>query len=86
MRQTRISQKISFFVAIISYIAAIGCLLASLYYFGELGRDHPLVASFAAAIVFFVGVGIVLHVIGRVDIPDLRIKAGPVDADKSDIN
>lgn len=86
MRQTRISQKISFFVAIISYIAAIGCLLASLYYFAELGRDHPFVASFAAAVVFFVGVGIVLHVIGRVDIPDLRIKTSPVNADKSDIN
>ncbi|AKH20252.1 hypothetical protein [Sedimenticola thiotaurini] len=86
MKQTRMSQKISFFVAIVSYCAAICCLLASIYYFGELGRDHPVVASFAAAVVFFIGVGIVLHVIGRVDIPDLRIKSGPLNADKSDIN
>lgn len=83
--QTRRAQKVSFYIAIISYIAAIGCILASVYYSGELGSDHPVVASFGAAVVFFVGVGIVLHVIGRVDIPDLKIKSGSGNADKSDL-
>lgn len=71
-------------MAIISYVAAVGSIFASVYFSGELGSDHPVVASFAASVVFFLGVGIVLHVIGRVDIPDLRIKAGPGDTDKSD--
>lgn len=86
MKQTRRAQKVSFYVAIISYVAAIGSVFASVYYSGELGGDHPVVASFGAAVVFFVGVGIVLHVIGRADIPDLKIRSAPGDADKTDLN
>jgi len=80
--QTRRAQKVSFYIAVMSYITAIGCIFASVYYSGELGSDHPVVASFGAAVVFFLGVGIVLHVIGRVDIPDLKIKSGSDNADK----
>lgn len=85
MTQTRRAQKVSFYIAIISYVAAIGCIFASVHYSAELGNNHPVVASFGAAVVFFVGVGIVLHVIGRADIPDLKIKPGPGNADKSDL-
>ncbi|MCW8908167.1 MAG: hemerythrin family protein [Sedimenticola sp.] len=74
MKQTSKAQKVSFVIAIISYLAAVGCIAASVYYSGELGGDHPVTASFAASVVFFLGVGIVLHVIGRVDIPDLSMK------------
>lgn len=82
MKQTSKAQKVSFFIAIISYIAAVGCFFASFYYSGELGGDHPVVASYGAAVVFFVGVGIVLHVIGRVDLPDLKINSNSGDRGK----
>lgn len=76
MKQTSKAQKVSFAIAMISYLAAVGCIAATVYYSGELGGDHPITASFAATVVFFVGAGIVLHVIGRVDIPDLSMKFG----------
>lgn len=74
MKKVGKGQKISFFVAIISYIAAIASVAGTFYSRSELGGDHPITASFGAAVVFFIGVGIVLHVIGRVDIPDLSMK------------
>lgn len=81
MKQTSAAQKVSFIIAIISYIAAIGCIAATVYYSGELGSDHPVVASFGAAVVFFVGAGVVLHVIGKVNLPDLSMKF-PTDKPK----
>jgi formate hydrogenlyase subunit 3/multisubunit Na+/H+ antiporter MnhD subunit len=44
----------------ISYLAAVGC--------------GVVVGSLMASVVFFAGVGIVLQVIGSVDLPDLKIK------------
>ncbi|WP_428603317.1 hemerythrin family protein [Sedimenticola sp.] len=84
MKQLRKAQKASFFVAIISYLAGIGCVLATIYYSNELGGNHPVVASFGAAVVFFVGAGIVLHVIGRVDLPDLKIRSEPNGGNRKD--
>lgn len=77
MKQTSKAQKVSFTIAIISYLTAIGSIAGALYYSGELGSDHPITASFMASVVFFIGAGIVLHVIGRVDIPDLSMKFPP---------
>ena len=68
------AQKISFAIAILCYIAAVACVGATFHYHGQLGGKSPVVASLAATVVFFLGVGIVLHVIGRADIPDLRIR------------
>ena len=70
----RTSQKIAFMVAIFCYAAAVGCLAATAYFGSQLGSDAPIVAAFSASIVFFTGAGIVLHVIGKSDLPDLRIK------------
>lgn len=84
MKQTSKPQKVSFFIAILSYVAAIGCLVAAVYYSGVLGGDHPVAASFGAAVVFFIGAGIVLHVIGRVDLPNLKIGSAGEREDKSD--
>jgi len=67
------SQKISFAIAIISYGLALFCLAATFYLGGEMGSDDSVVASFGASVVFFISVGIVLHVIGRVSLPDLKI-------------
>lgn len=82
MKQISKAQKVSFIVAIMSYIAAIGCVAGAIYYSGELGGDHPITASFMAAVVFFIGTGIVLHVIGRVDIPDLSMKFPPDEQER----
>jgi len=69
-----ISQKIAFTVAICSYLAAIGCIAATVYYGNQLGGDSPIVAAFSASIVFFAACGIVLHVIGKSNLPDLSIR------------
>jgi predicted tellurium resistance membrane protein TerC len=67
------AQKISLAIAMLCYLAAIGCVGAAFHFHGELGGEHPVVASLGASVVFFIGVGIVLHVIGRADLPNLRI-------------
>jgi hypothetical protein len=68
------TQKVAVFFAFIFYIAAVGSLAAVAYFYSQNGGNHPAVAAWAAAIVFFVGGGVVLHVMGRADIPDFRIK------------
>ncbi len=74
MTQRKTSQKISFAIAIISYGLALVCLVATFYLGGERGSNDPVVASFGASVVFFISVGIVLHVIGSVSLPDLKIR------------
>ncbi len=74
MSKTRgTSQKIAFIIAIFSYCAAVGCVGAVAYYGNQLGSESPIVAAFTASIVFFVACGIVLHVIGKSNLPDLSI-------------
>ena len=68
-----IAQKIAFIVAIFCYLAALGCVAATAYYGNQLGSESPIVAAFSASIVFFAACGIVLHVIGKSNLPDLRI-------------
>jgi len=58
-------------IAIISYLAAVACGVA-LVFFDAIMSD-PIAASFMASIVFFIGVGVVLQVIGTVNLPDLRV-------------
>lgn len=75
-------QKISFGLALLSYLAAFLSSVSFFYFRGELGGDDPVVASLGSTIVFFIGVGIVLHVMGRVDLPSLSLKgAGGNQAD-----
>jgi formate hydrogenlyase subunit 3/multisubunit Na+/H+ antiporter MnhD subunit len=56
----------------ISYLAAVGCGVVVGY--RGLDTGDVVVASLMASVVFFAGVGIVLQVIGSVDLPDLKIK------------
>jgi predicted tellurium resistance membrane protein TerC len=74
MKQRGIGQKIAFASAIIFYLCSIGCMIAAYYYTQQLGSDHPVVASLLASVVFCIGGGIVLHVIGKADLPDLKIQ------------
>lgn len=75
MKQRGIGQRAAFVTAIVFYLCAIGCVIAALYYNHQLGTNNPIVASLMASVVFFIGAGIVLHVIGRVDLPDLKIQS-----------
>ena len=68
------AQKICLVIALLSYVAAVACIAAAIYWHGQLGGNSVIVASLGASVVFFVGVGIVLHVIGRANLPNLRIR------------
>lgn len=69
-----IGQKVVFGLAVICYLMALACVLMSTYlYLGATAND-PVVAAFAASVVFFIGSGIVLHMMASTDLPDLRIK------------
>ena len=73
MKQQNLAQKISFVLAILSYLTGVGCAIyAVLHGAEELGK--PVYASLLASVVFFGGVGVVLHVIGKADLPSLKIE------------
>ena len=59
-------------IAVISYLAAIGCGVAAAYL--GAGSGDPIVASLMACVVFFAGAGVVLHVIGSANLPNLKIE------------
>ena len=67
-----LGQRIAFLSALGFYAGALACLIGLAVQLGPLGHEHPIIASLVASIVFFIGGGIVLHVIGRADLPDLR--------------
>ena len=73
MKKTKIGQTIAWYAALLFYIGAAVSLGALGYWYGDYGKDSPIIASLAASVVFFIGGGIVLHVIARSDLPDLRI-------------
>ncbi|KRT53912.1 hemerythrin family protein [endosymbiont of Ridgeia piscesae] len=68
------AQKISLVSAYICYLLALVTLLAAGYQGMTIGTDNPIFASLGATIVFFVGAGVVLHVMGAVNLPDLRVQ------------
>ena len=74
MKETNKAQKVSFFFAIACYVCALLCLIGVVYYGQQLGSDDPIVAALASSIVFFTGAGVVLHVIGRANLPDLKVR------------
>lgn len=58
-----VGQKIALTFAVLSYIAALVCVIAAVFFSGESEQD-PVRAAFMASVVFFVGCGVVLQVIG----------------------
>ena len=73
MAGRRKAQRISVAFAYLFYLAAVACAGAVAWFTWRLGGNHPAVAAFAASVVFFVGGGIVLHVMGRADLPNLKV-------------
>lgn len=65
-------QKLLLVIAVINYLAAVACGIAAGY--PGTGFSDVVDASLMASVVFFLGVGIVLHVLANANIPDLRIK------------
>lgn len=72
MKRQNLAQKISVVIAFISYSAAIACMIGLYFYHDGEGMNNPISASLMASTVFFIGVGIVLHVMGKSDLPVLR--------------
>ena len=58
-----LGQRIAVTVAVLCYVAAIACAFAALLYQSDITND-PVRASLMAAVVFCIGCGVVLHVIG----------------------
>lgn len=77
MKKQTFGQKVAFIFAMISYLSAVVCGYFTYAKSTELGMNHPVPASFMAAIVFFIGAGIVLHVIGTANLPSLKIDSKP---------
>jgi len=67
------AQKVSLVIAYFCYAAALIVLLIAGYQSITIGTANPVFASLAASVVFLLGCGIVLHVIGAVSLPDLKI-------------
>jgi hypothetical protein len=75
-----LGQKIALAIAYLSYAAAVGCgVTAALY--DTRGENDPVQASFMAAVVFFVGCGVVLQVIGRARLHGVLSGSGDHDPD-----
>ncbi len=74
MRKQGMGQKIVFVIAIFCYVMAVGCGATSFYLSMDAVTNDPVVAAFGASVVFFVGSGVVLHMMARTDLPDLRLK------------
>jgi len=73
MKRRGTGQKAALFFAYLGYVAALATMLGVGYWAANESTSDPIFASLAASTVFFGGCGIVLHVIGSVDLPDLRI-------------
>ncbi|MBT3347276.1 MAG: hemerythrin family protein [Thiotrichales bacterium] len=68
-----LGQKISYSLAIASYTSAIGLFVYIWFYDQDTGTADSIIASMMAGIVFLVGVGVVLHVIGKANIPSFKV-------------
>jgi len=66
-----LGQRLAYGAALAFYLGAVLCLGLLLAKYGELGSEHPVIASLGASVVFFIGGGLVLHVIGRANLPSL---------------
>ena len=66
-----LGQRVAYGFALAFYLCAALCFAGFLLWYGELGGEHPVIASLGASMVFFIGAGIVLHVIGYANLPSL---------------
>ena len=67
-------QKVLLTIAAINYLAALGCGIAAALHEGTAAEGDPILASLMASVVFFAGVGIVVHVIASGNLPNLKVE------------
>jgi len=72
-----LAQRIAFVTAVLCYAAGIGCALGAFFYQSAMDSD-PIRASLMAAVVFFVGCGVVLQVIGTARLSGVLSGSGPI--------
>jgi hypothetical protein len=72
MKNRNFGQKVSFYIAMLSYVGAVACFAGVFIIKADLGFNHPITSSFMASVVFFISVGIVLQVIASTNLPSLR--------------
>lgn len=75
MASRRIGQKTSLVIAYICYLGTVCTLVYAWYWSGSNNTDSPIFASLLAIIIFLLSCGVVLHFIGKADLPDLSIKS-----------
>lgn len=71
-----LGQRVAYGAALAFYLGAVLALAVLFAQLGDLGGEHPIIASLGASVVFFIGGGIVLHVIGRANLPSLGFYRG----------
>lgn len=67
-------QKVALIVGKLCFLIAVVSGVFLYLKINELGADHPVSASFLASVFFFTFVGILLSIVGKSDIPDLKIR------------
>lgn len=75
-----LGQRIAFAVAILCYAAAVASALAAFLY-QSAPSDDPVRASLMAMVVFFIGCGVVLHIIGTARLKGVLSGSGHVNDD-----
>jgi len=75
-----LGQRIAFSVAILCYVAAVASAIAAFLYQSTPSND-PVRASLMAMVVFFVGCGVVLHIIGTAHLKGVLSGSGHIDDD-----
>lgn len=71
MKKRGVLQTALWVLAIISYLAAVACGVTIVVV--DVAFDDNVIAALMASIVFFAGVGIVLHVLANADLPDISL-------------
>ena len=66
-------QKVSLVSAVVSFVLALISGVMLYLRLESVGSDNPISASFMASTFFFICVGVVLTIIGKVDIPSFKI-------------
>ena len=66
-------QKVSIVSAVVSFVLAFIAGVMLYLRLISVGSDNPISASLMASTFFFIGVGIVLMIIGNADIPSFKI-------------
>jgi len=78
-------QKITLIIGILCFVLSVVSGILLYIKVDEIGMGHPISASLLASIFFFLFVGILLSIVGRANIPNLRFSAiGKHDANEPD--